>query len=67
MLALVERKEEMILAWDNSDGSGINVTFLEGKVTKTSKMMLKQGEKKKVEQAVNTRKNMQQGVMYVLF
>ncbi len=41
MLALVEGKEEMILAWDNSDGSGISVTFLEGKATKISKMMLK--------------------------
>jgi len=41
MYALVEGKEEMILAWDNSDGSGISVTFLEGKVTKISKMMLK--------------------------
>lgn len=41
MLALVEGEEEMILAWDNSDGSGISVTFLEGKVTKTSKIMLK--------------------------
>jgi outer membrane protein assembly factor BamE (lipoprotein component of BamABCDE complex) len=41
MLFHDEGKEEVIMGWDNSDGSGISVTLFDGEVTKKSDMMLK--------------------------
>lgn len=41
MLVSVEGKEEAIIGWDNSDGSGISITLLDGEVIKKTKMMLK--------------------------
>ena len=41
MLVDIEGEEEMIIGWDNSDGSGISITLLEGEVTKKAEMMLK--------------------------
>lgn len=41
MLISDEGKEKVMMGWDNSNGSGISVTFLDGKVIKITKMMLK--------------------------
>ena len=41
MFVSVEGKEEVIMGWDNNDGSGISVTLFEGEVIKINKMMLK--------------------------
>ena len=40
MRAITDGEEKIILGWDNSDGSGIGITFMDGKVMEKSSLML---------------------------